>query len=151
MNEVVQPINNGEKPVSKHELNRTEALALENMELMALNSYKTMRHAKRHKKDTIKYAKVSLRKIYGIILGESVLRIEYPNGVFFYFAPAKVKFKAENNGNNVVLYLKGTVYDPAYEEPYTQLAEIRGVIEYGEIIPYNEDDIPTLLEIRKLK
>lgn len=149
MNEVVQPINNGEKPVNKHKLTHTEALALKNMELMALNSHNTMKHAKRFKKDAIKYAKVSLRKFYGIVLGGSVLRVELPNDVFFYFVPTKVKFKVEDNGNNVALYLKGSVYDPEHEEPYTQLAAIRDVIEYGKIAPYNEDDIPSLLEEEK--
>lgn len=137
--------------MNKHKLTHTEALALENMELMALNSHNTMRHAKRFKKDAIKYAKVSLRKFYGIELGESVLRVELPNDVFFYFVPTKVKFKVEDNGNNMALYLKGTVYDPEHEEPYTQLAAIRDVIKYSEIIPYSEDDLPTLLEVRKMK
>ena len=121
------------------------------MELMALNSHNTMKHAKRFQKDAIKYAEVSLRKFYGVELGESVLRVELPNDVFFYFVPTKVKFKVEDNGNNVAPYLKGTVYDPEHEEPYTQLAAIRDVIEYSEIIPYSEDDLPALLEVRKMK
>lgn len=150
MNEVVQPINNGEKPVSKHELNRTEALALENMELMALTSHTNMKHAKRFKKDAIKYAKVSLRKFYGIKLDESIFRIERRNAVVFYFKPTKIKFRVEGNQNDVVIYLKGIVYDPEHpDEPYVQEEVLRDFIESSEKTFYNEDEVMLLLRKEK--
>lgn len=136
--------------MKKSKLNRTQALALENIELMAMTSRTNMKHAKRFKKDTIAYAKISLKKFYDIELGESVYRIERPNGVVTFFVPSKIKFKTEGSQGNVALYLKGAIYDPEYpEEPYVHDVALDDIIKYGEKVFCDEDDIPSLLEKEK--
>ena len=95
--------------MKKSKLTRTQALALENIELMAITSRADMQRAKRFKKDTIAFAKISLKKFYDIELGESVYRIERPNGVLTFFLPSKIRFKAEGSQGNVAVYLKDTL------------------------------------------
>lgn len=136
--------------MKKTKLTRTQALALENIELMAMTSRTDMQRAKRFKKDTIAFAKISLKKFYDIELGESVYRIERPNGVVTFFVPSKIKFKAEGSQGNVALYLKGTIYDPEYpEEPYVRDVALDDIINYGDKVFCDEDDIPSLLEKEK--
>lgn len=115
-----------------------------------MTSRTDMQRAKRFKKDTIAFAKISLKKFYDIELGESVYRIERPNGVVTFFVPSKIKFKAEGSQGNVAVYLKGTIYDPEYpDEPYVRDVALEDIINYGDKVFCDEDDIPSLLEKEK--